>query len=148
MKNTLENFLILGGIYHLISFFPLAMQEEHGNIAAWILLGIFFIFCILLLTSVGKKLFSIFHNKYKRLKNYLSALGAEEYKCFLLKFIPGIIYGSIYSKAEYNGTEPPVIPEFYLYFVQYGYFIMLGLALIIATYVSFIKKPKESSEKK
>lgn len=142
MKTTLENFLILGGIYHLISFFPLAMQEEYGNNTAWILLSIFFIFCILLLTTVGKKLFSIFHNKYTRLKNYLSALGVVEYLCFLLIFIPGVIYGYLYSKAQYTGTEPPAIPEFYLYFIQYGYFVMLGMALVIATYFSFIKKAK------
>ncbi len=142
MKNTLENFLILGGIYHIVSYFPLALNEYLSNLLSWLLLGLFFVFCLLLLTSRGQKLFSIFHNRYIRLKNYLSAFGVVEYMCLILIFIPGIIYGYLSAQAQYNGTEPPILPDFYLYFVQYGYFVMLGLALIIATYLSFIKKSK------
>ena len=77
---------------------------------------------------------------YKKTTNYLVALGYVEYFSIIFGFIPSIIYGYNAAMAQYEGVEYSSwlsVYRIYLPLITLGLII---IALLWATYKSFIKK--------
>lgn len=90
---------------------------------------------------------SRFQERFLKTTNYLLAFGVLEYFSIIFAIIPGAIYGYNAARAQYNGSEfYSVIPQ-YLYYISYAYWGILILALIWATYVSFIRSYLKSKSK-
>ena len=140
MKNLLHQILMLGGIYFIISFM---LSFTENIIVDMLYAGALVIFIILFIILCFKKGF-VFLNKidenYKKTTNYLVALGYVEYFSIIFGFIPSIIYGYNAAMAQYEGVEYSSwlsVYRIYLPFITLGLII---IALLWATYKSFIKK--------
>lgn len=139
MKTLGQHLLILGGFYFIISFLLNFGKGSFFDILNMIALAIFVIMFLILCFKKRFMFFSRFQERFFRTTNYLLALGILEYFSIVFAIIPGAIYGYNAALAQYNGSEfYSVIPQ-YLYYISYVYLGFLILALIWATYVSFIR---------
>lgn len=136
MKTFLQNLLIVGGIYFIISFVVSLLENDIIDA------GLFLIFIIMLVVLCFKKNFRFvenLQNKMPRICNYLKALGAAQLFALCFISIPGMVYGYNAAQAQYQGVEyQSVIPQ-YLGYAAYIYLAILVIALLFATYQSFIK---------
>ena len=140
MKNLLHQILMLGGIYFIISF----MLSFTENIIVDMLYGgVLVIFIILFIILCFKKGF-VFLNKidenYKKTTRYLVALGCVEYFSIVLGFIPSIIYGYNAAMAQYQEVEYSSWLSVYMVHIPLITSGLIVIALLWATYESFIKK--------
>ena len=139
MKTFGQHVLILGGFYFIISFLLNFGKGSFFDILNIIALVVFVIMFLFLCLKREIMFFSRFQERFFKTKNYLLAFGILEYFSIIFAIIPGAVYGYNAALAQYNGNEfYSVIPQ-YLYYISYVYWGVLILALIWATYVSFIK---------
>lgn len=147
MKALGQHLLILGGFYFIISFLLNFGKGSFFDILNVIALGIFVIMFLLLCFKRKFMFISRFQERFLKTTNYLLAFGVLEYFSIIFAIIPGAIYGYNAARAQYNGSEfYSVIPQ-YLYYISYAYWGILILALIWATYVSFIRSYLKSKSK-
>lgn len=139
MKISGKHILILGGFYFIISFLFGLGQGYYFNILEAIA-GCCFIVMFLCLCFKRKFLFfETFQRRFPKPVNYLQALGVLEYISIIFGMIPGAVYGYKAAEAEYNGLEyVSIFPQYMSYF-SYIYIVVFILALLWATYASFIK---------
>lgn len=139
MKVFLHQACVLGGIYFIISeilgFIP-------SSAASWI--GWFFVFVLavlLIVLAFRKSLVFVekFINKYFKISNYIAALGVATYFGFFFGFIPGAIDGYLASRASFENKM--YVSQFVDYLPMFVvlYWVVFFAALILATYLSFIK---------
>lgn len=136
MNKTLSNLLILGGVSHILSYIP---KSEILDLI-WSIL--FILLFIIILCKKNFSLFAPLQDKFIKTTHYIEALGIMDYFSFLFGTVPGFIFGYISAQRQYN-DEPPIAAEIaYTYFsyMTYAYYILLAIALIWATYISFFKK--------
>lgn len=147
MKTLGQHLLILGGFYFIISFLLNFGKGSFFDILNMTALGIFVIMFLLLCFKRKFMFISRFQERFLKTTNYLLAFGVLEYFSIIFAIIPGAIYGYNAAWAQYNGSEfYSVIPQ-YLYYISYAYWGILILALIWATYVSFIRPYQDQKNK-
>lgn len=147
MKALGQHLLILGGFYFIISFLLNFGKGSFFDILNMTALGIFVIMFLLLCFKRKFMFISRFQERFLKTTNYLLAFGVLEYFSIIFAIIPGAIYGYNAAWAQYNGSEfYSVIPQ-YLYYISYAYWGILILALIWATYVSFIRPYQDQKNK-
>lgn len=139
MKNFIYQFLMLGGFYFIISFICSLFDNNLFNIVVECL---FFLLVVMLVVLCFKRHFIFLQkmqDKYVRISYYLIALGAIEYFVVLFSMIPGVVYGYYATQAQYNGViYISKIPE-YLEILSYISWVVIIVALLWATYKSFMK---------
>ena len=79
---------------------------------------------------------------YKKTTRYLVALGCVEYFSIVLGFIPSIIYGYNAAMAQYQEVEYSSWLSVYMVYIPIITLGLIVIALLWATYESFIKKNK------
>ncbi len=139
MKNICKQFFLLAGFYFIISLFIGYFDNE---ILELINVGLFFIFLILFFVLLVKKSFSFlerFQNKYQKISNYLYALGFVKYLQLVFFNILNEIDGYNEAMAQYHGEEYVSPYADLLTLVAFVLGIILIIALLWATYASFIK---------
>lgn len=140
MKNFIHQFLMLGGLYFIISFICSLFDSNLLNIAVGCL---FFLLVVMFVILCFKRHFIFLQkiqDKYMRISYYLIALGIAEYFIILFSMVPGVVYGYYATKAQYNDVlYISKIPE-YLEILSYVSWVVTIVALLWATYKSFVKK--------
>ncbi len=139
MKTFLQNLLIVGGIYFIISFL---IPTSENTVAELLDAAFFLIFILTILILAFKKEFKFIkklHNKMPKICNYLKALGTAQIFALFFIMIPGMIDGYNTAQAKYNGSEYDSTNQEYLINAAAAFFIILVLALLWATYENFIK---------
>jgi len=136
MKTFLQNLLVIAGIYFIISFVTPLLENDIIDA------GIFLLFILILIVLSFKKSFKFvenLQNKLPRFSNYLKALGITQLFALCFISIPGMVYGYNAAQAQYQNIEyQSAIPQ-YLGYTAYIYIAILVIALLWATYQSFIK---------
>ena len=140
MKNFIYQFLMLGGFYFIISFICSLFDSNLLNIVVGCL---FFLLVVMLVILCFKRHFIFLQkmqDRYVRISYYLIALGAIEYFIILFSMIPGVFYGYYATQAQYNKViYISKMPE-YLEILSYISWGVTIVALLWATYKSFVKK--------
>ncbi len=147
MKTLGQHLLILGGFYFIISFLLNLGNGSFFDILNIIALVAFVIMFWLLCFRKGFMFFSRFRERFLKTTNYLLALGVLGYFSIIFVIIPGAIYGYNAALAQYHGNEFYSVLPHYLYYISFVYWGILILALIWATYMSFIRPYQNQKNK-
>lgn len=140
MKNFIHQFLMLGGFYFIISFICSLFDSNLLNIAVGCL---FFLLVVMLVILCFKRHFIFLQkiqDKYMRINYYLIALGVVEYFIILFSMVPGVVYGYYATQAQYNDVLYISKILEYLEILSYVSWAVTIVALLWATYKSFVKK--------
>lgn len=140
MKKFLQQLLMLGGFYFIIALILGAGEGIIAEALSFIWLVTWLVLVIVL--AFRKKFVFLEHiaeNKEKT-KNYLIALGIVSYYALIFIIIPGAYYGYNSAMANYRGEAySSLIPQYAIY-ASFVFLILLIVALIWATCLSFTKK--------
>lgn len=140
MKMFLQQACVLGGFYFIASVILGKMPQVDFVVwLEWLL--VVALIAILMVLAFKKKLgfMEKFVGKYAKISNYLAALGVASYFGFFFGFIPGAIDG--YFAAQASFMQQIYVSQFvsYLPIFTVLYRVVFWTALLLATYLSFIK---------
>lgn len=139
MKNTYKQLLLLAGFYFIVSLFVGYFENE---ILELINIGLLLTFIIMFFILIVKKSFSVlqaFQNKYIKISNYLYALGFLKYLQLIFFSILSEIDGYNAAMAQYHNIEYISPYADLLSLITFALLILFVIALLWATYASFIK---------
>ncbi len=142
MKIFLEQFLVLGGFYFVISYLFNFFTTDLFEILNRLLTICLVITVIVLFFKKSFRFLDSFCKNHSKITLYLMTLGFVEYLGVIILGIPGGVYGYNAARAQYKGEEyVSSIPQYLDYAVLF-YLAILVIALLWATYVIFIKNRK------
>ena len=124
MKKTLHQLLMLSGFYFIIAF---TLSSWKTSYYAYTFIFFFALFVVLFVLLCFKKSFSFFEkfdNKNPKISNYLKAAGLAQYYNIIFGLIPGFFVS--------DSVQVPV----YFNYAAIGYFALLFVSLVYATYLN------------
>lgn len=139
MKSIYKQFLLLAGFYFIISLFVSYFENE---VLELLNIGLLIIFLIILIVLILKKSFYFlekFQNKFIKGSNYLYALGFIKYLQLIFLIPLSELDNYHTSLAQYNGTEYTSPYTDFLILITICIFFIFVVAILWATYASFIK---------
>lgn len=139
MKNTYKQLLLLAGLYFVISLF---MGYFENEILELINIGLLLTFIIMFFILIVKKSFSVlqtFQSKYVKTSNYLYALGFVKYLQLVFFSILSELDNYDATMAQYHHMEYISPYADLLTLIAFALLVILIVALLWATYASFVK---------
>lgn len=140
MKKFLQQACVLGGFYFIASVILGKMPQVDFVVGLeWLIVTALMIIIMVLIFKKKLEFIEKFISKYARVSNYLAALGVVSYFGFFFGFIPGAIDG--YFAAQASFMQQIYVSQFvsYLPIFTVLYRVVFWVALLLATYLSFIK---------
>ena len=139
MKEFLHQAGILGGIYFIIKQVLSSLPYQS---IYWIEILFALVLIVLLVFLMFKKNFSFINkiiNGYPKISNYIAALGVAVYFGFFFGFVPGAIDGYFAARASF--MHKVYVSQFVSYLPMFAvlYRVVFWVALLLATYLSFVK---------
>lgn len=125
MKKLINQLLMLGGFYFIVSFVLNSFRNSAFYYGA--LITFFALFVVAFIWLCYRKNFPFlekFADKNPKTTNYLKAVGVAQYFTIFFGMIPSVLVG--------DQVEIPV----YFIYASYSYLVLLFVSLIYATYLN------------